>query len=66
MSSNFNNYEAMNISCLQQSQPDRAHLHDLLSDAFELSADLTHWQCNIHVLSYVADTDLGVAHRALE
>ncbi len=56
----------MNISCLQQSQPDRAHLHDLLSDAFELSADLTHWQCNIHVLSYVADTDLGVAHRALE
>lgn len=59
-------HEAVNNSCLQQPWPGLAHLHDLLCDAFELSADMTHWKRTIYVLSYVADADLSIVHRALE
>jgi hypothetical protein len=51
---------------LQQPWPGQDHLHHLLSDAFKRSADMTHWNHNICVLSYVADADLNVFHRVLE
>ncbi len=50
----------MNISCLQQSWPGQDHLHDLLSAAFELSADMTHQNRTIYVLRYVSDADLAL------